>query len=331
MSYLCVYDEPDPIDLQTVVDTQVCDGTAVYCDGNSYEGKICTDNGNGYWKVEGLSNTGIVEFIDPNGDLDLDGFINNEDVCLYTYGQYEGCPYRDDVKVTMHVLDLFQKSSDCQSGDYICEVPVTADVRVFDREDDQFKQNYGILPFTNNYDSIYENNIASIGEYSTDPGTGECQVPKETIGEYLVVAKYFTDSSTSQYIYPGVHEQVWDFDGSGVASLDLHILKVVQSDGSAVYYTSGQEQYSTSMQVYFHNNQLKGENNKGYPLMFLSDKDQVFDLSKHIPKGYTLNKKRNYNDCVSDNRYYIKRNTLKVFMLEKNNFTSLYNINNIIR
>lgn len=172
-------------------------------------------------------------------DSDADGITDEKDKCPLTAGKiaYQGCPAGDEISVQLHVID---KAKTFCNGEGSCKVAVgNADVKVFDRNNLDFKTSFTKNPKKAFYADVYEADIGKIGDCTTH-NDGKCIAGKETTGDYLAIVK-FVDAETNTTIYEGKPESPEDFtdtDGDGIpdfAFKELQILKTINKDSSIVF------------------------------------------------------------------------------------------------
>lgn len=151
-------------------------------------------------------------------DADGDGVPDSEDACPNTPGfaDLQGCPVGDSNLVDLHIVDQ-AKTGACNSSG-TCDFPIEgAQVRVFDRNDQDFQATYGTKnPDGSIYDQIFENDIGRVGSCITK-ADGACTAGEETIGDYLVIVK-FIDSETGKIVYTGKPKSPEDFASEAPSS-----------------------------------------------------------------------------------------------------------------
>jgi len=242
-------------------------------------------------EVVTISQTGTVD--NCGVDCDGDGVLNAVDRCLLKPGlaEYLGCPVADKNIVQLHVIDQ-AKSGACSVGTN-CKLALEGvTVRVFDRNSALFQQMWGTKnPDGALYGDVYEANIGSVGQCTTD-ALGECFVVEEQVGDYLVVVKYVDAGKT---VYTGLPKSPVDFvdtDSDGVGDLatkEFHIVKVIKKDGSiefrggrkTVVAGSYLEIISTDYTIWDSTTEL-------YPFIFTTDSDWTVDVCMQVPEGYKV-------------------------------------------
>ena len=179
----------------------------------------------------------VLELVDEDGDDD--GVPDGQDACPTTPGlpERQGCVVGDENIVVLHVIDQAGTGA-CPDGAGSCGSPIEgAEVRVFDRNDPDFRTEYGTKnPSGSIYDQVFENDIGRVGACTTG-SDGRCIAGEETTGDYLVIVKY-ADAETGKTVYTGKPKSPGDFmdtDGDTQADLaikDFQVIKVLKRDGS---------------------------------------------------------------------------------------------------
>jgi len=199
-----------------------------------------------------------LDYDDPNCqtlDLDDDGIKDYMDACPLTPGkpEYQGCPVGDENLVEMNLIDKTKQR--CPGGAGSCKFSIEgASVRVFDRNDPEFKELWTKNPQGYKYPEVYEAGVGWIASCATD-SSGLCIAGEETTGDYLVIVKYY-DEETGRTIYTGGPKSPEDFDDTdndGIADLahkDFKITKVINKDGTIDFKASSETAITDPMWRY---------------------------------------------------------------------------------
>lgn len=224
-------------------------------------------------------------------DADGDGVLDPDDACPATPGlpDRQGCPVGDFNLVELHVIDQ-AKSGACPGGAGSCKFPIAgAEVRVFDRDDSSFQAAYGTKnPSGTRYVEVFENDIGRVGACNTG-ANGECTAGEETIGDYLVIVRYF-DAETGKTIYTGKPKSPEDFVDN-LASKDFQVIKVLKKDGS-IQLSGGAKTVVTGsyLEIIYPDSVVWDDPAQGfvYPYVFRSDSDWTVDICAEVPAGYEI-------------------------------------------
>ena len=207
-----------------------------------------------------------------------------------------GCPVADTNHVDLHIIDQ-AKSGACPGGKGSCKSPISgAVVRVFDRNDADFQSTYGTKnPNGKIYDQVFENDVGRISTCTTD-ASGTCAAGETSIGDYLVIVKYF-DSQTGKTVFTGKPKSPSDFvdtDGDGfgdLASKDFQIIKVLKKNGD-IQFSGGSKTVVTGslLEVIYPDIALweTGVNDYVYPFIMVSDSSWTVDVCSRVPRGYDI-------------------------------------------
>ena len=136
---------------------------------------------------------------------------------------------------------------------------------------------------------MFEDDIGRVGSCTTD-STGVCIAGEETLGDYLVIVKYF-DVATGKIVYTGLPKSPGDFDITGLASKDFQILKVVKKNGD-IQFAGGKKVVVTGsiLEVVYPDTAMwdQAVNNYIYPYIFTSDSEWTVDMCMYLPEGYEI-------------------------------------------
>jgi hypothetical protein len=203
-----------------------------------------------------------------------------------------GCPVADKNTVTLHTVNL--------GGGPSSKVPLAgAQVRVFDRNSPDFQAVAGSKnPDGSLYGVIFEADAAGfdvglVGVCVTD-GSGICFAGEASIGEYLVIVKYF-DSATGTTVYVGKPKAPSDFvdtNGDGVADLatkDFQIMKVFKQ-GMFQGYRGGSKMVVTGsvLEMIIPESAIWEGTQSVYPFIFTSDSAWTVDVCASVLNGYSI-------------------------------------------
>ncbi len=270
----------------------------------------------------------LLDAIDDDGNFGLevltiddgDGVPIADDACPFVAGlaDRQGCPVGDENLVELHVVDQ-ANTGVCPGGDRSCRLPAAdAEIRVYDRnqliglsvntlEDSACTGSAATL--TKNpdgflYDDIFECEPSTVCDSSagaceatctTDP-LGSCTAGEETVGDYLVIAKW-EDIDSGKTVYTGKPKGPDDFadtnsDGKGdLATKEFQILKVIRRDGS-VQLGSGSKTVVTGsfLEVVYPDYAVWEDAVSGYvyPFIFTSDSSWEVDICARVPEGYEI-------------------------------------------
>ena len=245
-------------------------------------------------------------------DTDNDGVLDDVDDCPEIAGPIDqnGCPYADETVVTMEIIDL-QGTGICgyrPNGrpKLTCNAALAeVAVKVFDRDEADFKATYGRWPMRHLLDDIYEANIGIIGMGMTD-ADGMCLIGEDHPGKFLVIAK-FEDPDSGKKVYTAKFKNFkwnrsvcwwhWDRDDDdtdGAApplkiTKHLHITKMIRRNGEVNYMGGLQTIISGSQLDIYHPEYTIWENEEElYPFLYTSAEEWDVDACAHVPDGYSL-------------------------------------------
>ncbi|HLF54080.1 MAG TPA: thrombospondin type 3 repeat-containing protein, partial [Candidatus Nanoarchaeia archaeon] len=232
---------------------------------------------------EDTDDDGLGNACDP--DDDNDGTPDVIDQCQFVYGNAggTGCPVADENIVTLHIVNLGDGASTKQPLPGV-------EVRVFDRNDPNFQAVAGSKnPDGSLYGVIFEANSAGAGQIGscTTGSDGICFAGELSIGDYLVIVKYF-DSSTGKTVYVGRPKGPSDFV-NGVATKDFQIMKVSRN-GVFKEYRGGSKLVVTGsyLEVIAPESAVWEGDQSVYPFIFNSDSDWDVDVCAQVPTGYKI-------------------------------------------
>jgi hypothetical protein len=249
---------------------------------------------------------------DQNADTDGDGILDDEDDCPETAGpvNQNGCPYADETHVSLDIIDL-KGTGICGYGPNgkakpTCDLALQGvGVKVFDRDDPDFKTVYGRWPVRHLLDDIYEANIGIVGVGSTN-ADGMCLVGESHPGKFLVIAK-FEDQDTGKIVYTAKFKNFkwnrsvcwwhWDRDDDDTDGFtpptkitkNLHITKMIRKNGQVTYMGGLQTIITGSQLDIYHPEYTIWENEEElYPFVYSSAEEWNVDICANVPDGYSL-------------------------------------------
>ena len=241
-------------------------------------------------------------------DADNDGTEDEFDDCPTLAGPADrkGCPYADITNVKAFIVDL-KGTGVCGylpngKAKTVCEKPVEgASVKVFDRENADFKAAYTNWPSRNLLDNIFEANIGLAGACTTNAG-GTCTIGEDHPGKFLVISKY---TEGTKNVYTGrfknfkfnrlaKHVEEDDEDTGNVTppttiTKNLYIMKTIRKDGTVIFLPGFRTVITGSaLNITYPEYTLWNGDEELYPFAYESAENWDVDVCMNVPAGYQL-------------------------------------------
>src|SRR3989338_6316106 len=252
-----------------------------------------------YYSVDKAGLLETVKSLNVRIDKDADGdaVYDNFDRCPSTAGlaDRQGCKFGDLSTIELHTVDLTVDKSLC-GGKTTCKVPLgNVEVKIFNRDDSSFQSLFTREPAKTSYPEIFAGTAGFVSDCTTD-ATGKCTAGENSVGNYLMIAKYATPEG--KIIYTGRNKDISDFkdsNGDGVvdlASRDFQKIKVKAKDGSFQYQSGGKILIvGSTLEIIYPDYMIWDSSNTYYPFVFTSydsTEDWIVDVCAQVPQGYTI-------------------------------------------